>query len=242
MNPAPNNDINSVLLEANNLQKTFKTGEEKLIVLHDLNMQIQKNEFLAVTGESGSGKSTLLHLLGCLDHPTSGQILYLGRDLAQTNGEELDRIRNREFGFVFQFHHLLPEFSATENVMLPGMIAGMPARELREKARSLLTELGLGHRLNHKPSRLSGGEQQRTAVARSMINSPAILFMDEPTGNLDPASSDELIALIRKQQQSRRLTIVFVTHNQSIARNADRHLLLQNGNLHPVALDSYPAG
>ncbi|MBN2327358.1 MAG: ABC transporter ATP-binding protein [Candidatus Omnitrophica bacterium] len=233
MNP----DLNNILLEAKSLQKTFKTGEEDLVVLHDLHLQIHKNEFLAVTGESGSGKSTLLHLLGCLDHPTSGQILYLGRDLAQTNGEELNRIRNCEFGFVFQFHHLLPEFNALENVMLPGMIAGLPARDLREKARSLLTDLGLGHRLSHKPSRLSGGEQQRTAVARSMINSPAILFMDEPTGNLDPASSDELIALIRKQQQNRHLTIVIVTHNQSIARNADRHLQLQDGNLKPGVVE-----
>lgn len=230
MNPEANN----VFLKAVNLKKIYQTGEEDLVVLHDLDMEIIQNEFMAITGESGSGKSTLLHLLGCLDNPSEGSIHYNGQNLSEINQDELDRIRNREFGFVFQFHHLLPEFSALENVMLPGMIAGQSARELRENARAILTDLGLGHRLTHKPSRLSGGEQQRVAVARSMINSPAILFMDEPTGNLDPASSEELIALIRHQQKIRRLTIVVVTHNLDIAHSADRHFKLHQGRLQTI--------
>ncbi len=226
---------NDVLLQATDIKKVFHAGEEDLVVLHGLQLQVYEREFLAITGESGSGKSTLLHLLGCLDNPTEGRILYRmnGResDLSRMNSLDLDRIRNREFGFVFQFHHLLPEFNALENVMIPGMIAGQPSGELRGKARTLLEELGLGHRLTHKPTRLSGGEQQRVAVARAMINSPTILFMDEPTGNLDPDSSEELVALIRQQQIHYHLTIVIVTHNQAIARSADRHYKLQNGKL-----------
>lgn len=227
MNPETHN----VLLQATQLKKIYKTGEQDLVVLRDLDLCVIQNEFLAITGESGSGKSTLLHLLGCLDNPTEGNIVYQGRDLSQNSQDELDRIRNLEFGFVFQFHHLLPEFSALENVMLPGMIAGKPSRELRETAQSILTELGLEHRLTHKPSRLSGGEQQRVAVARAMINSPSILFMDEPTGNLDPASSDELVAIIRQQQKVHHLTIVIVTHNLEIAHSADRHFKLHDGKL-----------
>lgn len=228
-------ETNNVLLQATDIKKVFHTGEEDLVVLHGLQLQVYEREFLAITGESGSGKSTLLHLLGCLDNPTEGRILYRvngrERDLSQMDSLDLDRIRNREFGFVFQFHHLLPEFNALENVMIPGMIAGQPAGELRGKSRTLLEELGLGHRLTHKPSRLSGGEQQRVAVARAMVNSPTILFMDEPTGNLDPASSEELVALIRQQQTIHRLTIVIVTHNQDIARSADRHFKLHGGKL-----------
>ncbi len=222
---------NQPLLHTSQLKKIYQTGEEELTVLRDLDMQVYKNEFLAITGESGSGKSTLLHLLGGLDTPSQGSINYMDKDLAQMRYEELDRMRNLEFGFVFQFHHLLPEFNALENVMLPGMIAGQNAHDLRENGVTLLTELGLEHRLTHKPSRLSGGEQQRVAVARAMINSPVILFMDEPTGNLDPSSSEELISLIRKQQKSRHLTIVIVTHNLDIAHNADRHLKLHHGKL-----------
>jgi lipoprotein-releasing system ATP-binding protein len=218
-----------ILLEAKDLKRVFHTGEEDLTVLHELQLQVMQSEFLAITGESGSGKSTLLHLLGCLDVPTSGSVHYMGRKLSSLDSSEQDHIRNREFGFVFQFHHLLPEFNAMENVYLPGMIARRPQNELQDQAKDILTELGMGHRLQHKPNQLSGGEQQRVAVARAMINSPKILFMDEPTGNLDPANSEELVAIIREQQKGKHLTVVIVTHDPDIAHNSDRCLKLRDG-------------
>ncbi|HOJ61661.1 MAG TPA: ABC transporter ATP-binding protein [bacterium] len=224
----------TVLLQAIDLRKVYRTGDVDLEVLKNLDLEVYEKEFLAISGESGSGKSTLLHLLGCLDAITAGKILFRGQDLTRLGNGETNRIRNREFGFVFQFHHLMPEFSALENVALPGLIARRPAKEIWKQAEEMLRELRLGHRLHHKPARLSGGEQQRVAVARAMINRPSILFLDEPTGNLDHATSDELIALIREQQTARGLTIVMVTHNQAIAGQADRHLLLHDGCLHSL--------
>ncbi|MEW6234332.1 MAG: ABC transporter ATP-binding protein [Candidatus Omnitrophota bacterium] len=225
------NACNGVILECRNLCKVYRTGDKSLEVLHNLDMQVRENEFLAVTGESGCGKSTLLHLLGCLDQPTSGEVYFQGRDAAKLSNGERDRLRNRSFGFVFQFHHLLPEFTALENAALPGMIFGIPDREVWQRARGLLADLRISERADHKPTQLSGGEQQRAAVARAMINQPAILLMDEPTGNLDPASSAELIGLIRQQQKEKNLTIVMVTHNREIAASADRHFELRQGHL-----------
>lgn len=224
----------SVLLQAMQLRKVYHTGDVDLEVLKNLDLEVYEKEFLAISGESGSGKSTLLHLLGCLDEITEGTILFRGQDLTRAGNGETNRLRNREFGFVFQFHHLMPEFNALENVALPGLIARRPAKDVWKQAEAILRDLRLGHRLRHKPARLSGGEQQRVAVARAMINDPSILFMDEPTGNLDPATSEELIALIREQQLARGLTIVMVTHNLAIAGQANRHLQLRDGCLRAI--------
>ena len=224
----------TVLLQAIDLRKVYRTGDVDLEVLKNLDLEVYEKEFLAISGESGSGKSTLLHLLGCLDEITEGTILFRGQDLTRAGNGETNRLRNREFGFVFQFHHLMPEFNALENVALPGLIARRPAKDVWKQAEAILRDLRLGHRLRHKPARLSGGEQQRVAVARAMINNPSILFMDEPTGNLDPATSEELIALIREQQLARGLTIVMVTHNLAIAGQANRHLQLRDGCLRAI--------
>lgn len=223
---------NSYILRCEKLDKIFKTGPKELQVLDQLDLDVQESEFVAITGESGSGKSTLLHLLGCLDQATSGEIHFRGEQLSSLTERSRDRMRSQSFGFVFQFHHLLPEFNAVENVAIPGMILGLPDDELWNRAHKLLQDLGLAERAEHKPSQLSGGEQQRVAVARAMINHPEILYMDEPTGNLDPSSSAELITLIRQQQKVKKLTIVMVTHNREIAAKADRQLELRDGKLH----------
>jgi len=231
MNPSSENPI---LLECKELWKTYLTGGVGLEVLRGLDLQVRENEFIAITGESGCGKSTLLHLLGCLDEPTSGEIVFRATPISSLRERERDRLRNLSFGFVFQFHHLLPEFSALENAVLPGMMAGIPDHELWNRGETLLAELNLSGRSRHKPVKLSGGEQQRVAVARAMINRPAVLLMDEPTGNLDPAGSLELIALIRRQQQEKSLTIIMVTHNREIAAKTDRQYELRNGKLQPA--------
>ena len=220
---------NEYLMECRSVGKTYRTGDEELQVLKGLDFQLASNEFVAITGESGCGKSTLLHLLGCLDEATEGDIIYKEISLVSLPASKRDSVRNRDFGFVFQFHYLLPEFSALENVMLPGMIAGTSESELHKQACILLEDLGLEERKNAKPFRLSGGEQQRVAVARSLINQPSILFMDEPTGNLDPHHSLEMVKLIKDQQEKYHLAIVMVTHNQEIASMADRHLGLKDG-------------
>lgn len=222
---------NPVLLSCGDVTKVYRGGGETLTVLDGLRLEVRANAFTAITGESGCGKSTLLHILGCLDDPTSGSIRFGDTEYASLTQSQKDRLRNREFGFVFQFHHLLPEFTALENVIMPGLIAGRSHRELLDKGMELLGELNLKPRAGYKPPKLSGGEQQRVAVARAMINRPALLFMDEPTGNLDPVHSRELIELIRLQQQTKNLTIVMVTHNREIAAEADVHCVLSRGQL-----------
>ncbi len=229
-----NDRYSNCLLRCENIRKVYLSGHESLEVLNNLRLEVYEKEFLAITGESGSGKSTLLHLLGCLDLPTEGEISYLDKSFTNLYSREQDRMRNLEFGFVFQFHHLLPEFNALENVALPGMMAGTATTEVWNRARQLLTDLGIADRAGHKPSQLSGGEQQRVAVARAMINRPNILFMDEPTGNLDPKTSDDLMNVIRVQQREKDLTIVMVTHNLDFAKKADRHLVLENKSLRPI--------
>ncbi len=226
-----NENHNGVLLECHQLCKSYQSGDKRLDVLLDLEMQVMAREFLAITGESGSGKSTLLHLVGGLDIPTRGVISFRGQDIASLTEKQRDRLRNRDFGFVFQFHHLLPEFTALENVALPGMIQRLAEYELWDRARQLLRDLRIEERQDHKPTQLSGGEQQRVAVARAMINNPSLLLMDEPTGNLDPSTSDDLIQLIRQQQREKNLTIVMVTHNREISSTADRQFELIHGRL-----------
>jgi lipoprotein-releasing system ATP-binding protein len=224
---------NGHILECHNLRKIYHTGEEDLEVLAGLDFHLKADEFVSITGESGCGKSTLLHLLGCLDEPTEGEVHYNGTNVSGLSQTRRDQLRNRDFGFVFQFHYLLPEFSALENVQLPGLIAGESSPKISERANQLLDELKLSNRKDFKPYKLSGGEQQRVAVARALINQPSIVFMDEPTGNLDPYHTEEMIHMIAEQQKKKRLAIVMVTHNQEIARLADRQFQLKNGILNP---------
>jgi lipoprotein-releasing system ATP-binding protein len=186
---------------------------------------------LAVTGASGVGKSTLLHVLGTLDRPESGRIRVGGEDVTALHEDRLREFRNRSLGFVFQAHHLLPEFNALENVMMPGLIARLPRDEVAGAARGLLDELGLGHRTDHRPGALSGGEQQRVAVARALLRSPRLLLADEPTGNLDEETGDQLFALLERVNRERAVTVILVTHSARIAAGCDRVLRLEGGRL-----------
>jgi len=191
-------------------------------------------EAVVVTGASGAGKSTLLHLLGALDRPTEGEIRVGGRPVAGLSDEELADVRNRRIGFVFQFHHLLREFTALENVMMPALIAGKPFAEAERRAQALLADVGLAERVTHKPRQLSGGEQQRVAVARALVNDPVILLADEPSGNLDTETSGLLHDLLFELRTRKSLSMVVVTHNPDLARRADRQLVMAGGRLQPV--------
>jgi len=223
----------SVILKAENISKTYESKEhgQTLHVLSNINLEIHKGESIAIVGASGSGKSTLLHILGGLDTPTTGTILFNGTKISSLNKDELATFRNRNMGFVFQFHHLLPEFSAIENVFMPGLIAKTPFNELKDKAAELLNQFGLGGRLNHRPSELSGGEQQRVAVARALINDPEIILADEPTGNLDENSTGNLLNILFPLVESRNLTLVLVTHDMQIASTCTKTYKLERGSL-----------
>lgn len=220
-----------MILQCQSISRMYKSGESILTVIDNLSLAVEENGFIAVTGESGCGKSTLLHALGCLDDINGGEIVYKETAYSKLKQHQKDRLRNHEFGFVFQFHHLLPEFNALENVMMPGLIAGRSTPELKIVAEHLLEDMNLSARSHHKPSQLSGGEQQRVAVARALINEPSILFMDEPTGNLDPVKSQQLVDLILEQRKKRNLTIILVTHNHEIASQAQQCYELNNGKL-----------
>jgi lipoprotein-releasing system ATP-binding protein len=217
---------------ARELYKTYVGGDgSALHVLDNADLSVAPGEVVAIIGESGSGKSTLLHLLGGLDQPTSGEVTLGGIQLRRLTEDELSRIRNERVGFVFQFHHLLREFSAEENVMMPQLIAGKPEREARSRARELLADVGLARRLEHKPSQLSGGEQQRVAVARALANDPLVLLADEPSGNLDPGTSEHLHDLLFDVSARHRSAMVIVTHDMNLAARADRMLELEEGRL-----------
>ncbi len=224
-----------VLLRATNLTKTYPQTAggrvAEVVVFRNLQLEIKEGELIAVTGESGAGKSTLLHLLGGLDQPTAGSVILGAIDTAKIAEVDLARFRNQAVGFVFQFHHLLPEFSALENVMMPLLISGMARREAAARAAVLLQRVGLAHRSAHRPGELSGGEQQRVAVARALVNAPQLLLADEPTGNLDERTGAELYALLRRLQQEDGLTAILVTHNLHLAAQCDRVLRLENGQL-----------
>jgi lipoprotein-releasing system ATP-binding protein len=200
-----------------------------LWVLKGVDVTIQKGEIVSIVGPSGSGKSTLLHILGTLDEPAKGEIFLKDKKINALMGRQLAAFRNRHIGFVFQFHHLLPEFSALENVCIPGWIAGRRKKEVEEQASQLLNALGVGHRLQNKPNALSGGEQQRVAVARALINSPDIVFADEPTGNLDSANARELHELFFELRGKFQQTFLIVTHNEELARMSDRVLHMMDG-------------
>jgi lipoprotein-releasing system ATP-binding protein len=213
------------------LTKRYDQGGLHVEVLKGVNLTIGVGERVAIMGASGSGKSTLLHILGTLDTADKGQIQLNGQHLEKLSGSRLSAFRNRHIGFVFQFHHLLPEFTALENVCIPGWIAGSKKKDIVEKATSLLKTLGLGDRLENKPQQLSGGEQQRVAVARALINSPAIIMADEPTGNLDSANARELHQLFIDLRNRYDQTFLIVTHNEELAKMSDRVLMMKDGKM-----------
>nr|WP_255748428.1 ABC transporter ATP-binding protein [Pontibacter liquoris] len=213
------------VLQVSNIYKKYGS----LPVLKGIDMSIAAGEVVSIVGASGAGKSTLLHILGTLDTADSGEVMFDGKNIARLNATEMARFRNRHIGFIFQFHNLLPEFTALENACLPGFLAGRPEQEVRERAEQLLDMLNLSHRLHHKPSELSGGEQQRTAVARALINSPRIIFADEPSGNLDSKNAQELHDIFFRLRQEFNQTFVIVTHNEQLAAMADRTLVMKDG-------------
>jgi len=213
------------MLKASGLHKSYGA----LRVLKGVDMEVAEGEVVAIIGPSGAGKSTLLHLLGTLDEPDNGKVIINGKDVFNQSSRDLANFRNRNVGFVFQFHNLLPEFSTLENVMIPGLIAGTDEKLIRSRATSLLERLGLKDRLTHKPSELSGGEQQRTAVARSLINEPGLILADEPSGNLDSKNASELHNLFLQLRQELKKTFVIVTHNLEFAGMADRKLEMKDG-------------
>ncbi len=213
------------MLKAEDIRKSYGS----LKVLKGVNLRVEKGEVVVIVGASGAGKSTLLHILGTLDSPESGNVLIQDQDVFTQSQTALAQFRNKHIGFVFQFHNLLPEFSAIENVMIPGLIAGDDEKQVRKKAEELMMKLGIAGRREHKPSEMSGGEQQRTAVARALINSPDIVFADEPSGNLDSANAAELHQLFFKLRQDMGYTFVIVTHNVEFADMADRKIEIRDG-------------
>jgi len=219
------------LLVAEGIVKAYRTAAGEVPVLRGASLRVEEGEMLAVTGASGVGKSTLLHVLGTLDRPDAGTLRIAGEDVLTLPEPRRCAFRNRTLGFVFQFHHLLPEFSALENVAMPLLVARRPAAEARERARSLLAELGLSEREHHRPGALSGGEQQRVAVARALATGPRVLLADEPTGNLDRGTGHRLHELLRGLVGERALTVVVVTHNEDLASRCDRVLRLDGGRL-----------
>src|SRR5262245_3804025 len=232
------------LLSAVNLHKTYRRSAEKVPVLRGLDLEVHEGEFLSVIGHSGSGKSTMLHLMGTLDKPDDGAIYLEGRRIDNLPAQERDQLRNRTFGFIFQFYHLLPELSALENVLMPQMITHSAwswwkaKRTLRKEAAALLERVGLGHRLKHRPKELSGGEMQRAAIARALVNRPRVLLADEPTDNLDMQAGKQIVEILRDLNRREGLTIVMVTHNLEISHATDRVVKLVEGKVEAAVLDA----
>jgi lipoprotein-releasing system ATP-binding protein len=222
------------LLRVEGLDKSFFEGGEEISVLRGLDMELGEAERLAIVGESGVGKSTLLHILGTLDHPTRGQVTYGGKDLSELAEDALSDFRNREIGFIFQFHYLLPDFTALENVMLPALIQGWQWEKARDGAARLLELVGLKARVSHRPGKLSGGEQQRVAVARSVILAPRLILADEPTGDLDPHTGEEIEDLLFRLNQEQGIALVVATHNRRFATRIGRQMELREGRLFPA--------
>jgi ABC-type lipoprotein export system ATPase subunit len=227
----------TVILRASAVKKTFRMGESEVHVLKGADLSVRSGEFVAIEGRSGSGKSTLLHILGALDEPDGGSIIFDNQDIATLGSGAKSALRNTQFGFVFQFYHLLPELNVLENTLLAAMIehSWLSFRSnraaLRQRGVEVLEQLGMGHRLKHRPSQLSGGERQRVAIARALMNNPRVLFADEPTGNLDLETGRQIMVVLENLHRTKNQTIVMVTHDRTIARQADRILVLKDGRL-----------
>ena len=222
-----------LMLECRHIGKIYSQGPEAVKVLEDVNLQVYAGERIAIVGSSGSGKTTLLNLLGGLDLPTNGDVLVAGMNLASLNETQRGQMRNRYLGFVYQFHHLLGEFTALENVCMPLLIAGLDVKRAAQRGEAILTRVGLGHRLEHKPSELSGGERQRVAIARALVTAPRCVLLDEPTGNLDRHTAREIHLLMAELNTQLATSFIVVTHDEEFARSLDKVLLLRNGRLEP---------
>lgn len=220
-----------LLLKVSNVSKRYNDGSVETQVLHNVDLEVYKGEQLAIVGSSGSGKSTLLHIMGTLDRPTSGNVTMLDEDLYQLSNKRQAQVRNSNIGFIYQFHHLLPEFSALENVSMPALIQGKKRKEVEGKATALLERVGLGHRLAHTPAEMSGGERQRVAIARALINDPKLVLADEPTGNLDAHSGEAVYELITELAAQLGTAFVVVTHDQQLSARMDRQLHMKDGYL-----------
>lgn len=219
------------MISIRSLSKSFITDRGRIDVLKEVSLEIRAGERIAIVGASGAGKTTFMHLLGGLDKPSRGAVVFADQDIFGYSPQELDAFRNRSIGFVFQFHQLLPEFTALENTMMPALIARQSETAARAKATEILVAVGLAHRLDHKPGQLSGGEQQRVAIARSLVMSPRLLLADEPTGNLDSVTSDEILALLDRLHRELDLTMVVVTHSEKVATHMDRIVRMTDGRI-----------
>lgn len=223
-----NNGVNNVIA-CDKIRKVYRDGNRELVILNGISLEIPEGKMVSITGPSGVGKSTLLHILGTLDNPSSGDLFFRGEKLSALTNAKINHIRNREIGFVFQFYHLLPEFTALENVMMAALCKGARRKDCKERAAGLLEQVGLKERMTHKPGQLSGGEQQRVAIARGLFNHPSVLLCDEPTGNLDERTGVEIVELLCDLNQSGSVTLIIVTHDDSIAKNADLWFYLHKG-------------
>jgi len=222
-------DMNKPIITVTNVFKQFEKAGTIIKVLNGMSFVVAEKERIAVVGVSGTGKSTLLHILGTLDRPTSGSVHYHNDDVTRKSDVELSSFRNKNIGFVFQFHYLIQEFTALENVMIPGLIAGEKHSHITKRAKKLLTDVGLSHRMSHKPPELSGGEQQRVAIARALIMNPSVVFADEPTGNLDPATGETVAGILFEINEKMGTTLVIVTHNYDIVEKVPRVIRIHNG-------------
>lgn len=232
--PAPlKGEEGRLLLSVRGLNKVYKQGSNTLQILNNVDLRIYSGEIAALVGPSGSGKSTLLHILGLLDSPTSGQVVMEEKDISRLSDRIRTKLRNEHIGFVYQFHHLLPEFTALENVALPKVIGGKKPKDAKDMAVDLLEQMGLQHRLHHRPATLSGGEQQRVAIARALMNNPTLLFADEPTGNLDPETSAEVFEILLNHVRKRGIGALIATHNMELANQMDRILEVKSGRILP---------
>ena len=228
--------VQGTVIQADGLAKTYSEGDLNTPVFDGLDLKVEAGETVAIVGASGAGKSTLLHLLGGLDTPTAGEVYVAGQKMSSLSNSARGKLRNQALGFVYQFHHLLPEFTALENVMMPVMLGGVDAKAAAQRASALLEKVGLGHRIQHKPGELSGGERQRAAVARALVNQPACVLGDEPTGNLDEKTAATVFELMLELNREQKTSLVLVTHDRRLARKLDRVLELHEGKLRGLAL------
>ncbi|AZI14096.1 lipoprotein-releasing ABC transporter ATP-binding protein LolD [Avibacterium paragallinarum] len=220
---------NKILLSCQGLSKVYQEGENQTQVLKEVSFSMAEGELVAIVGSSGSGKSTLLHTLGGLDQPSSGEVFLKGQSLQKASANELAKLRNQHLGFVYQFHHLMADFTALENVMLPMLIGKQNRSEAQDRAEKMLGEVGLSHRIKHRPSALSGGERQRVAIARALVNNPALVLADEPTGNLDRKTTESIFELILKLNQEQKIAFLLVTHDLQLAEKLSRRMVMQDG-------------